>query len=474
MAPPPPAASLGDEADKPAEPLTVAKPVKVLPRLQLAPLEPIELLFERLHEPSDDSPILYRERAYLVDALQTDEDLEEHLEAELSRIRRDWRHRDASQFVQLALYDHRFEGGQPSFPPVATLSWKDWQGRSEIWVRGVRRSTLPPGIPLDSVPPVPRPARPTAAERRAMERARPSTPPDDLDLPVFEPTESELEELEALDAESDRVDAVDADATIDADPDGVRLPRATDAAALAGAPDETPTSEAISIAHATAPAADAAAGGDDAAPDSGPGWQSPDRSGEFPIPVQDDSATAPSSQRVLACEELIGALFERLHELASVATLGAGADCLLAGLAESIPCDGALIHVLDAEAEEFVVMRALGPDRREVVGRRTPGPDTHLFECLRRQTTLELDPGDIERQRATWQTLGLLPRHVIACPVQRKGQAIGVIELCRTTTKGPFSAAQISALEYCCEQFAEFAADRPMELARASIDPPSA
>jgi hypothetical protein len=91
---------------------------------------------------------------------------------------------------------------------------------------------------------------------------------------------------------------------------------------------------------------------------------------------------------------------------------------------------------------------------------------------LRRKGTLELGQSDIARHRATWQALGVLPRHVVASPVHRLNQPIGVIELCRTTAKGPFSAAQISALEYGCEQFAEFAAERPMELARAALDPP--
>ncbi|HTV22244.1 MAG TPA: GAF domain-containing protein [Polyangiaceae bacterium] len=445
----------------------------------LAPLEPIELLFERLHEPSDDSPILYRERAYLVDALQSDTDLEEHLEAELSRIRRDWRHRDASQFVQLSLYDHRFQGDQPSFPPIATLSWKDWQGRSEIWVRGVRRSTLPPGIPLDSIPPVPRPGRPTAAERRAIAGARTSSPPNIPDLPVFEPTEAELEAMNEPVTESS--DGFVDEARHDADDPDAAFASAADSLAPESALHDSPaSSEHVAGVEASTPGDESVernAGGEtsegDAAPDSGPGWQSPDRSGEFPIPVQDEASAAPSSQRVLASEELIGNLFERLHELAFVATLGAGADCLLAGLAEAIPCDGALIHVLDVEAEEFVVMRALGAEPVEVLGRRTRGPDTPLSECLRRKATLELSQSDIARQRAIWQTLGVLPRHVIASPVHRHNQPLGVIELCRTTSKGPFSAAQISALEYACEQFAEFAGERPMELARASLEPPT-
>jgi hypothetical protein len=46
-----------------------------------------------------------------------------------------------------------------------------------------------------------------------------------------------------------------------------------------------------------------------------------------------------------------------------------------------------------------------------------------------------------------------------------------VIELCRTTSKGPFSSGQVRAVEYVCEQFAEFVADRPIDLARESLYP---
>lgn len=409
------------------KPVPEAKPAKVLPRLMLAPLEPIELLYERLHEPSDDSPILYRERAYRVDALQSDDDLEEHLDAELSRIRRDWRHRDAPQFVQLSLYDHSFRV-EPAFPPVATLSWKDWQGRSEICVRGVRRSTLPPGIPLDSLPPVPRPSRPSVAERRAIERARTSAPPDIAELPVFAPFER---------------GAGSAD-------DGVP-PSSTELVASAERQPESP---------------------DDGAPTSRPDWQSPEHSGEYPIPLRDEPPGPPSSQRVLASDELVGAMFEPLCELAEVATLGAGADCVLRVLAEHIPCDGALIYLLELETEEFVILRALGPEPLDVVGGRTPGAGSHLSECLRRELTLELGQSEIARHRAAWQALGVLPRHVIASPLLRDERALGVIELCRTTSKGPFSAAQVCALEYACDRFAEFATERPVELAHASIDPP--
>jgi hypothetical protein len=442
-------------------------PSRSLPRLALAPLEPAELLYERLHEPSDESPILYRERAYLVDALQTDDDLEEHLEAELSRIRRDWRHRNASQFVQLSIFDHRFRG-EPVFPPVATLSWKDWQGRSEIWVRGLRRSTMPPGMPLDSVPPLARPDQLAAAERRSIAAAR--------EVPLLE-----LEESEA-DALGPPGDAELSEGDSDATP---LVARIASGSALTIERDEAPpSSEEISIAgsdseplleDAEEDRGERPAGEgnplESRPPDSGPDWQSPNRSGEYRIPIPEELDKEPSSQRVVASEELIGALFERMHELALASTIAAGADYVLGALAEHIPCDGALIHILDVEAEEFVVMRALGPHSLEVLTRRTPAFGSHFGECVRRRATLELGQGDIARCRGYWQALGVIPRHVIACPILRTRGPVGVIELGRVTSKGPFNAGQVRALEYVCEQFADFVADRPIDIARASLFP---
>src|SRR5688572_17628246 len=165
------------------------------PRLELVAPEPARVLYERAQEPSDDSPILYCERADVVDGLQSDEELASHLLEELAEIRDGWRERDSSQFVQLASFDHEFES-EPRFPPLATLSWKDWQGRTELWVRGVRRSAIPPVEDLDTVDPedvrevgeqteqptVPPPQRNGAAQRPADDSLYPddSLPPDSL------------------------------------------------------------------------------------------------------------------------------------------------------------------------------------------------------------------------------------------------------------------------------------------------------
>ena len=54
--------------------------------LELAAADPPRLLYERGHEPSEQSPILYCERGYVVDSLASDDELAAHLLAELQLI----------------------------------------------------------------------------------------------------------------------------------------------------------------------------------------------------------------------------------------------------------------------------------------------------------------------------------------------------------------------------------------------------
>jgi hypothetical protein len=486
-----------------AEPTNGATPRRPLPRLMLTALEPAELLFERIQEPSEESPILYHERAYLVDSFNSDDDLEEHLEAELSRIRRDWRHRDASQFVQLSLFDQRFYG-EPTLPPIATLSWKDWQGRTEIWVRGVRRSTMPPGVVLDSLPPAFPAGKPLP---RFSTHPTQRVPPASLDL--LEELDA-VEEVEVLEGRvprsaADIDDAEELEALDDSDADDER-PAATHSAfgesthvtdagtqaaetipvSLRGTSDPIPLVPRVGDSMAPGsrrisvlPFGENADGsqergleaGTDSPPDSGPGWQSPEKSGEYLIPLPEEALEPPSSDRVLASEELLGALFERMHELSFVMTVGAAADYVVGALTEYIRCDGVLLHVLDREHDELVVTRAVGPNSLAVLTRRTRPGGSYLGESLRSTTPLELGPAEIEHSPGVWPALGLAPRYVITGSIQRREQPLGVIELCRSADKGPFSEGQLTALEYVCEQFSDFVADRPIDLERPSLYP---
>lgn len=435
---------------------------RALPRLELAPVTPAELLYERLHEPSTDNPILYRERAYLVDTLQSDDELEEHLEAELSRIRRDWRYRDASQFVHLALFDQRLEG-ELTPPPVATLSWKDWQGRTEIWVRGVRRSTLPPGMPPSVAPPGAEPAP------RELETLPPPQPVlETLPPPPETPrSPSETQASAALSSAPPEPASVERARTASepgeglAGVEGVELVRPQDVESIPLIRLE-PLESAPHSAREAAGSERDERGLEDAPPDSGPAWQSPGKSGEYLIPLPDEAlAPPPSSQRVLAGEELMGALFERLHELGEAPGLAAGAECVLVALAEHVPCDGALAHRLDLGRGELEVIAAFGPNQRDVIGRRTPLAASAYEQALRQREPLELAPAEVRRRPGPWRALGVVPWHAIVSLVQAEGEAVGIVELCRGAGRGPFNPGQISALVYASEQLAEVAVRAP-------------
>jgi hypothetical protein len=207
------------------------------------------------------------------------------------------------------------------------------------------------------------------------------------------------------------------------------------------------------------------------APDSGPAWQSPDRSGEYLIPLPDDAAAAPSSQRVPAGDELMDALFERMHELSGVLTIAAATDYVLAMLVDHIPCDGVVIVGLDAARDELVVMRASGPRGRDLIGRRVGLDVPPRGEALRAGETLQLGPSELARSPGVWRLQGMTPAHALVTAVQRQGRLIGAIELCRSAERGPFSPGQGDALELVCQQLAELIGDRPLDLARASLLP---
>lgn len=403
-----------------------------LPRLMLQHVEPPELIYEHQQEPSEESPVFYRERAYAVDGLQSDAELEEQLETELAAVQRELGVENVPVFIHLALFDHVFRES-PASPPIATLSWKNWQEQSDIWVRGVRRST-PPSTPTSTLP---------------------STPPVETNPPSVGASGFDF---------SERLEDVRDDVLEDGGEESEPIPLVSRSARPSAAP------HSATLEAEREPAAE----NDRGAPDSGPDWQSPNRSGEYLIPPVDELPdNPPSSQRVVASEELIGTLFERMHELHYLPTIASGASYVLEMIEEHIPCDAALIHVFDIDAKEFVVARGLGPRSRELVLTRTPAAGSRLEDALRRQVTLEHDVAAASAEHTLWPKLGVDVARAVCAPVHQNGRYLGAIELGRVASRPAFSKAQLSALEYVCDQFAEFVADRPLDLSAASLLPPA-
>jgi hypothetical protein len=176
----------------------------------------------------------------------------------------------------------------------------------------------------------------------------------------------------------------------------------------------------------------------------------------------------PSSgpRRRAAGEDLIGELFERMHELAFMADLVSGAEFVLHVLGELIPCEGIVIHVFDLDKRSFVVVRAHGPNVREALLHRTADDEPLVRGVMSRRGALVLDgaPDNVPPASSSLVKLGVTPRAVLCGAARLGGRYLGMIELANPAGGKPFHEGEANALDYVCEQFAEFVASRPIVL----------
>src|SRR5882724_3292475 len=88
---------------------------------------PSSVLRKRQEEPTTESPITYREVAYVVDPSTSRGSVEALLWASFKDLSRELADRPGQKFVQLAVFDHKFTQ-RPERAPLGTLAWKDWRG----------------------------------------------------------------------------------------------------------------------------------------------------------------------------------------------------------------------------------------------------------------------------------------------------------------------------------------------------------
>jgi len=120
----------------------------------------LELLFTRDEEPTDDNPLTYRERAYLVPRGMSVSDAEAQLRFILASLQRQLDDAVRGKLVALAGFDHRWVE-QPERPPLIVLEWRDWRGEPAV-------------------------DYPAAEQRRSASSARLNAEPDDRLASIFE------------------------------------------------------------------------------------------------------------------------------------------------------------------------------------------------------------------------------------------------------------------------------------------------
>lgn len=164
-----------------------------------------------------------------------------------------------------------------------------------------------------------------------------------------------------------------------------------------------------------------------------------------------------------------------MHELHFMIDLPAGAEYVLRALTSVFACEAILVHVHDIDQKEFVVVRASGPNPERVLLLRSPDTEPLFREALRRTRTLVVADAaaDGRYQAERWQKLGVQVRRALCGPVQLGGRYLGIIELVNPAGDDPFYDSEVNALDYVCEQFADFVANRPVVLDHDVIVPGS-
>jgi GAF domain-containing protein len=167
-----------------------------------------------------------------------------------------------------------------------------------------------------------------------------------------------------------------------------------------------------------------------------------------------------------AGEDLIGELFETMHDLHFMRDVAEGAEFTLAALDSVLPSDGALIHVFDINRGEFVVVRAKGPGALQVLLHRTSDTEPLFTSVMRRPGSVAFqDVAKDERVLGPrWDALRIKPERVLCAPVRQGGRYLGLLEVANPLGGAPFHQTEQNAVDYVSEQFAEFLLNRPIVL----------
>src|SRR6202044_2914053 len=132
------------------------------------PLPSFVLVGSREENPSDSSPLTYREYVYAVAEGTPESDAKRLIFERFEHVRGGLDPTRTGKLVNLAVFDHVFHG-RPQRRPVVTLTWKDWKAdQPEI--------RFPLREAFSIVPPSPKPAAEALAETPTPLAARSSSP----------------------------------------------------------------------------------------------------------------------------------------------------------------------------------------------------------------------------------------------------------------------------------------------------------
>jgi putative methionine-R-sulfoxide reductase with GAF domain len=463
------------------------------------------VLYKKEQEPTNASPITYREEVFAAPPGTTEDQAEAILRAHFRLVSESLASSPAGKYVNIAVFDRVFEG-RPPVPPLATLTWKDWKAGGAptitfprrakaqletatqpslsqaagqaVSVRGqpvsVQATSVQAPAPVAEAAPA-RPRRPMRSEPPASNDARSvsaAAPPQrarvepesnstvvvaDDSMPIIYPPGIQ-------DIEPQYVPQVAPPQQIEtpvfAPPPQQIAQAPVQHQPVAQAPQDVFPPPAIPP-PAIVPAAAASSGHMRRA-----SWK------------QTPAALDGSRIRVRG-DELLGLLFEEMHDLNFMAdALEGAAFCLWVAL-DKLPSRAGFVHFYDVASREYVVASVAGGVGPDQVTKRNSQNDPWLGEAMRRRQAYVVgdarnhEGANVERFAAIGGAVS-----VIVAPVMLGGRALGAIEIVNPIDGAPFGEDDGNALAYMAEQFAEFVSSHGLvtdegRIRRASLQPPA-
>jgi len=391
-----------------------AAPVAAAPVAAASDLPDYTLVNEREDNPSERSPLSYREYVYAVATGTTDGEAKRLILDRFEAVQKSLEQARPGKLINLAIFDHSF-AGRPLRRPLVTLTWKDWKSEapelqfpSRDGVSMVPPSSSLPAGPLSTPPPSAR-----APVSVAPVSVASAAPPVSSPSPVATP-----------------VSVAPASAPAPSSKATTPTPKSATVSTKAAA---TPASAKASTRAATVPRPAAAAA---------------------------TKATPSAPKKRLSGEDLLTALFEAFNDLHFLRDAIEGAEFVLALTLEKLPSAVGMVSLFDMNKREFVIVRQTGGVR--AVGLRQPERSPIAANAMRtRHAVVISDPA--EAKGATddrFKVIGVEIRSLICAPVELNGRYLGLIELVNPLDGSLFNEGDGNALTYIGQQFAEFAAAR--------------
>lgn len=459
-------------------------------------LPPTTLLASREQNPTDASPLTYREYAFAVPAGTNDEVAAEVLRAQLHLVEATLGDGKAGKLVNLAVFDVEFKG-KPPRPPLATLTWKDWKG-DPVLAFPQRGPTSQPPRPPSKVPPsmaaaagpaspvVIPPAAPTPNVASVAVPPAPAAPPPAPAAPPPAPIAPAPVAAPAPAAQTAAPAAAPPSPAPVAAPPAAAAPAFPAPAPAAerpvpAAPNTVPllsavVSPSVGAQPVAAPQPQITPAvvedGSRGAPSQPPRSQS----GRASRPPSTPNATegmirTPSGRFVrgrVSGDELISSLFESMHDLHFLRDALDGGQFCLALATEVLPSRAALIHFFDIERREWVIACTRGKDTPRLLNLRTPEGDEALRDAARHRRAVVVTDAARFGGAQRYQTIGG-SRSVIVAPIMQAGRALGALEIINPLDGMPFNDDEGNAMTYIAEQYAEYLGSRGIVLDRDRI-----